>query len=241
MQAAFDAYQTEVLKDSPLALFPLTDALALGNASGKDYSGNGRDLTNMNSLKGLAGGPGSFAPSACIGNPSASAHFEVAHATWQNVNDVCTLEAWHRGASGADSTIISGGQYSCLLRMNSDGTYGLVKSYIANIVNSTIAYSIPVWRHIVGTKNGSTVKIYVDGVDLTGSVANATCATSSRPLCVGCDTNQLGAYANYLVGNLAWVAIYNTALSQNRVRAHYAAGYRNRVAIAAGRNRMRSW
>ena len=41
------------------------------------------------------------------------------------------------------------------------------------------------WHHIVVTKNGAAVKIYQDGVDVTGTVTNRTLTDGSGPLVSG--------------------------------------------------------
>ncbi len=67
------------------------------------------------------------------------------------------------------------------------------------------------------TKNGSDVHIYLDGVDVTGTVTNRTVVNTTG-----------GFYIGYLGGSpfhgaIDEVAFYNTALSSSTIANHYAA------------------
>jgi glucose/arabinose dehydrogenase len=76
------------------------------------------------------------------------------------------------------------------------------------------------WHHIVATKNGATVHIYQDGVEVTGPVTNKTLTDGSAKLVLGA---RRGTSTAFLDGQLDEVAIYRTALSAAQVAAHYAA------------------
>jgi len=76
------------------------------------------------------------------------------------------------------------------------------------------------WHQIVVTKNGATVKIYLDGTDATGTVTNKTLTDGSGPLVLGA---RRGLSSAFLDGSMDEVAIYKTALSASQVAAHYAA------------------
>lgn len=71
--------------------------------------------------------------------------------------------------------------------------------------------------HLVGTYDGTAVRMYVNGA-LVGSV------TATATLAAG--VTYIGAYASsdYFDGRIAEAALYNTALSAARIAAHYAAG-----------------
>ena len=77
------------------------------------------------------------------------------------------------------------------------------------------------WHHIVVTKNGAAVKIYQDGVDVTGTVTNRTLTDGSGPLVLGV---RRGTSSAFLDGFLDEVAIYRSVLSPSQVTAHRNAG-----------------
>ena len=104
-------------------------------------------------------------------------------------------------------------------RFTSRNTVAFTKANIATIVESTRTITDGLWHHIVAVKNGTAVALYIDGVNVTGTVTNQTLtnATSST-LRLGTDSTL------YLNGSLDEVAIYNTALSPQRIAAHFTAG-----------------
>jgi len=88
-------------------------------------------------------------------------------------------------------------------------------------VNSTTTVLPGVWYHLAGTYDGTTVKLYVNGV-LEGS------ATAGFPLNYGTEPVYFGttgeSFDGRLEGALDEVSIYNRALSSNQIAAIYQAG-----------------
>jgi hypothetical protein len=66
------------------------------------------------------------------------------------------------------------------------------------------------------TKSGATSKLYIDGVDVTGTVTDQTLVDNATSL-------LLDGTPQYH-GHLDEMAIYNTALSAATVQDHYRAG-----------------
>lgn len=94
-------------------------------------------------------------------------------------------------------------------------------STAATICEATIAITdTTVWYHLVVTKSGATTKLYINGVDRTGSVTNQTLTNTVDPIHIGAyDGDGWAPFA----GGLDEVAIYNVALSQATVQQHYSA------------------
>ena len=76
------------------------------------------------------------------------------------------------------------------------------------------------WHQIVATKNGAAVKIYLDGVDVTGTVTNKTLSDGTAQLVLGA---RRGTTSAFLDGFLDDVAIYKKVLTATQVAAHWAA------------------
>ena len=119
---------------------------------------------------------------------------------------------------------------------------GLIAGY-AVILGSSTPPAVGAWQHIVVTFDGSTAKIYVNGV-LNGSAAVGAGWTpnTEMPLMMGClplvgggaDTVDgpavsFGGLAGYrgFDGSLDEVAIYSSLLSASTIKAHYDAATTN--------------
>ena len=92
---------------------------------------------------------------------------------------------------------------------------------------SGVVPSQNVWYNIVGTYDGSNVKIYIDGV-LKGTLsASGNINSNTEPLMLG-DAGY-GGYSQFLNGNLDEVSIYSRGLTQSEVTSIYNGGAPNDV------------
>jgi hypothetical protein len=140
-----------------------------------------------------------------------------------DVEDVFTLEAWiKKAANGTSMGILSDQDSGYYMRMNSDNTLGLNKQGISDIVKSTTTITDTNWHHVVATKSGATVALYIDGVDVTGTVTNATIATLTTTALIG--ARHIATPDEFFNGSIDEVALYPTALSAAKVLFHYQLG-----------------
>ena len=143
--------------------------------------------------------------------------------TWAQLGDIVTIEAWvnrNGGTFAGLGGIVSKGIGGYYIRM--DGTTGqffFVRSKVASLCPSTANVPSTGWHHVVGTKNGATLKLYLDGVDRTGTVSNSTLTNDVEPLTFGHDSNA----AEWFKGSLDEIALYSRALAASEVLAHYNA------------------
>ena len=80
-------------------------------------------------------------------------------------------------------------------------------------------------HHVVGTYDGSRVRVYVDGVERGNvSYSSGISYASGRDLFFGRKANSSGLSTNYLDGILDEAALYTAALPAATVQAHYDAG-----------------
>ena len=87
----------------------------------------------------------------------------------------------------------------------------------------TTGYSINTWTHIVCTADGSTMRIYKNGVvDPTTQTYDGTIKTSTKKLVVGTLREEDSVY-NY-AGKIAFARVYNRALTQAEVTQNYYQG-----------------
>lgn len=213
------SYASEVLADSPKAYFRMQEASGLI----QDSSGLGHNATSVTD-GGLV-----YDLSLINPLPSDSAnryiHFAVSNFSVPDhadldMGDTLTVEAWIFKSDVGNIRAISGRGTSALTwGTNTDNTVFAAKADVGIIVSSTTMLSIDTWYHVAYTKATTTSKIYINGVDRTGTVTNQTLADVAVPLIVGADYNGTIAW----LGSLDEVAFYSTALSQARIQAHYAA------------------
>lgn len=89
---------------------------------------------------------------------------------------------------------------------------------IANFQPGTISDTL--WHHLVATKNGASVVLWMDGRIVTGTVTNSTLVNTSSPLRIGATQTP----SEFFNGTLDEVAVYNSVLGADSVLAHYNAG-----------------
>lgn len=128
-----------------------------------------------------------------------------------------------RDANGSTEEIFvdkGSNAYSLSFNSGTVGRMGFLKSGVALICESTVAPSISVKHMAAWTKNGSAVHLYLDGVDVTGTVTNATLADTASSLLVGV-YHAGGFFFNGKVGRLALV---KGVLTAGQIAALWATG-----------------
>jgi hypothetical protein len=157
-----------------------------------------------------------------------SGKVSVPAATQLDTGDTFTLEAWaKRGSTGgtANQTILSKQGTSWALVFTSANKLALTTSTKTIVSSTSTVADTTTWHHLVATKAGTTAKLFIDGVDVTGTVSKTTVANSTLPLTIGANGS-----ATFFKGVLDEVAVYKSALSADQVTNHLLLG---RVACAA--------
>jgi RHS repeat-associated protein len=135
-----------------------------------------------------------------------------------------SIEGWFRtdtpnqtskGIAG-DFNSSSGGA----LVLNASGAFALLHN--AASISSGVTPQVGRWYHLVGTWDGTNLRIYVNDA--------VTSTTTTGAAGSGASNFEVGAYANgggMVAGDIDEVAVYNAALSSTRVTAHFGAGRRS--------------
>jgi hypothetical protein len=92
---------------------------------------------------------------------------------------------------------------------------------------SGVVPSQNVWYNIVGTYDGSNIKIYIDGVLKATTIVSGNINNNTELLMLG-DAGY-GGYSSILNGNLDEVSIYSRGLTQSEVTSIYNSGVPNDV------------
>jgi hypothetical protein len=223
-------YRVLVLADAPLAYW------RMGASSGMtvaDETGRGNDLL-------LEGNPTLGAPGALRGDEDTAIHFDgtttSARARDPRVFDFparhpFTLEAWGKRATGTDpyqqlfagyagADVASRNGY--LLQNDLNSTQTSFYWYGATTAVRASARTLPLdqWSHCVATFDGTSMRLYVDGV--AGSSADVQIgqlASHTTPFVVGGSPYDTSRWS----GDLDEVAVYDHALSVEQIAAHRAA------------------
>ncbi|HEY0707254.1 MAG TPA: LamG domain-containing protein [Polyangia bacterium] len=170
---------------------------------------------------------------ALVGDPNAATRMSgtadyatVADAASLDLGDgPFTLEAWVKRNDSAASvqTVMQKGVGSYqfgfhnnrigLFRYDGDGRGDAVA------IATTAQTGVPGYRHYVATKNGGAVKLYVDGIDVTGTVTDLPMSNTTAELGLGGST-----IGDFLNGDLDEVAVYKVVLDAAAVAEHHRVG-----------------
>lgn len=218
------SYSSLVLADGPLGYWRLGEA---GGPTATDSSGNGWHGTYQ-------GSPVFSRIGALVGNSDTAVGYNGVDTgmTAPDRNDFVgrapfTIEAWVRptslGASSDYKTIARKyGGSGYWLWLNSSNGLGFQRMSTSGISRMSVGpLATGVWHHVVATYDGTTMRVYRNGVLRTSG-------TSTLPISDNTAALEVGFYPtlpSYTVtGDLDEVAIYGTALSAARITAHYEKG-----------------
>jgi hypothetical protein len=196
----------------------------LGESSGTVACDSAGSNSGVYQTGTTLGQPGAIAndPDTAVAFNGTSGWVQVPGSSSLNVGDRFSIEAWvRRGSVGtaASQVIASKQNGDWVLLFNSSNQLVLRRSNVADVVASTVAVTdTSRWHYVVATKDGSSVHLYLDGVDVTGTVSNQTMVDNTLPLSIG--QSSSGAWFN---GTIDEVALYNVALTPAQVSNHYSA------------------
>ncbi len=223
-RAGSSVYASTILADHPVGYWRLDES---GGTLAGDSSGSG----NNGSYRGgyVLGVVGVSAGTTAASLDGSSGYVAVSSTSSLNTGDSFTLEAFVKRASSSSSradTILSKGAGSYWFGFDRDRitlwqhTGGSSPIATANVLSTDTSS----YHYYAVTKSGSSVHIYIDGVDRTGSTSTATLTNNREPLDIGQNTSN----REFLSGSIDEAAVYPTALSGSRIQAHYNAS----IAIA---------
>lgn len=218
------AYSDEVLADAPAVYYRLNDASGLP----QDSSGNGLHVSEVRGTPDY-GEPGAILTDAgndAIGFETATNDgLRRADDALLDMANEFTLECWcKRQVVGTTQVLFAKDTGSYILVWADTNELVLLQFGTPGAVaeSSVLVSDTTDWHYLVCTKDGADTHIYIDADDVTVLLADQTFVSTAGSLFVNC------LFFDTLVGEqtLDEVAIYPTALTPERVLAHYqAAGY----------------
>ena len=217
------AYMLAVLADSPISYWRLGERT--GTAI-KDSTGTNGGTAKNGPTLGQTGAILSD-PDTAIGFGT-SKYVQVASAANLNFTGDFTVEAWAKPtavAGTAGAVAFKGG------KNNSGGQYRLgiiatnqwqARVYVGStvIVATAPAAATTAWTHLVMTRAGTALTLYVNGSQVASATVTGTINATTSVFTIG----RLGSNnSEYFNGSVDEVAVYAGALTAGRIAAHYSA------------------
>jgi hypothetical protein len=222
-------YRDAVLADAPVGYWRLAET------SGKaidEMSNGGAGIYNGGVTQGV--------PGALVAESDLAAEFDgtddyvgIPDNNALDVGDSFTLEAWvRRGAVlGTSQRFLHKGAGPAAFGFGANNKLVLIPGGpgATPLASSTMAITDHAWHHVVATKSAASVRIYVDGVDVTAPGTISTTTSNTSALNVGRSAGGNG----YFAGAIDEVAVYPVALGRERVETHYRAATTGAAAEAS--------
>lgn len=213
-------YASTILGDSPVGFWELSEA---SGSTATDQTGNSNGTYNSGPTFGQTGIPGGGGATSV--KFTSSTNVTIPNVSANEIADVFSYELWLKLAATISATSALLGVPSSpapSLQITTAGAFALVDNNIASIVTATADITdTTTFHHLVATKSGSTVHLYLDGVDVTGTVTNRTFVTETTGFIIGYHGDNAHSTTSCY---MAMVAIYNSALTSTQVSNHYSAG-----------------
>lgn len=217
-----DDYRSTVLAAGPVAYWRL--------------GGTGSTVAAETGTSGTAVGGVTATAGALTGDPDGARDFDgstgrvdVASSPALNMTGDLTVEAWVRPDRVHSGVVVQKGgprgypEWQYRLGMTSGGQWrGTVfMGSTARAVTAPGSAAIGKWTHLVLTRSGDTMTIFVDGTAVATASAVGSLNVSSFDLAIGRSGESTTSYFD---GALDEVAVYDRALDAATVRAHHAFG-----------------
>ncbi len=220
VSGASSAYAQSVMADSPAGYW------RLGEASGSTAS----DLTGANSAA-YKNSPGLGAASLLAGEPgNTSVHFdgtsdyaEAPSSTSLSPGNQVSVEAWVKPdalpTAGNFASIVSKPESYSLQFNGPRLEFTIVQGGARRRLQAPAgAVATGQTYHVVGTFDGTTQRLYLNGSEVANAPLTGAIGTSSG----GLDIASWGGF-EFLQGTVDEAAVYGSVLSAGRVAAHYSA------------------
>jgi hypothetical protein len=202
--------------------------LCLDAGNRKSYPGSGTtwtDLSGNGNTGTLTNGPTySSANGGSIVFDGSNDFVQTSYTT--QLNDL-TISAWFKDNSSSGYARIADKDYDTgfwMGRNNSSTLWGGgVRTATLESFNS-ITLTSNAWHFLVMAREGTTLKVYGDGITNTNTTTCGSGAIDSTILSLGATINDNGGpQRDWFNGNISQVSIYNRALTATEIQQNYLA------------------
>jgi len=227
------AYDTAILADGPQSYWALAESS--GTAAADTAGSNPLTYTGGFTLNavGIGDGAGSVTLNGTTGYVRAASTSSPAITS---ADGPVTCEAWiYPSSIAGPAGIFAHGLSGWYLRVY-QSKLDLLSANNADIGSSTTNLVTSAWNYVAFTKSGAAIHLYLNGVDVTGTMTNTTC-TGDSSITLGANYVPNG---EYLPAQLAKAAVYNKVLTPAQILAHYNARTGGSVATIADTRHIRT-
>jgi hypothetical protein len=128
-----------------------------------------------------------------------------------------TLEAWINPSAltGVWRDVIYKGNDNYYLEAESTSGKPATGGTFGAPLFGTAAPALNTWTHVTGTYDGTTLRFFVNGVQVSSRAQTGAIATSTNPLQIGGDS----IFGQYFLGKIDEIRVYNRALSATEIQS----------------------
>jgi uncharacterized repeat protein (TIGR01451 family) len=216
-------YAATVMADAPTAYWRLGES---SGSTAADQLGTSPGAYGAGATLGASGAlAGDGDPSVNLAGTVGQRPVVIAHTAALDLgNGPFTIEAWARRSNNGTSDAIvdygygSGGGGPALEFVGDK--IGLWQNGVGLITQETGTTTDTAWHHLVATWNGTTGKLYKDGILVSGASTGRVLTAQVGAVLIGANQDAGEEFG----GGLDEVAIYRSVLSAGQVSNHYNAG-----------------
>lgn len=147
-----------------------------------------------------------------------SALVTISNAATLQLSTAMTLEAWVNPSTvtRAFRDVIYKGKDNYYLEGTSrtSGRPAMGGTFASSTLYGTNALAINTWTHLAATYDGATMRLYVNGTQVSSAAQTGAIATSTNPLQIGGDSFN----GQFFKGTIDEVRIYNVALTAAQIQ-----------------------
>ena len=217
LAAASSFYRARIMADAPISYWRLDETS--GTTAADQMARNSGTYAGGYTLN-AAGGLGHDSDTAAHFNGT-DARVGVAASASLSPSARVSVEAWVKPVAITGNKCIVTRGWTFYLCFFSSYTWFGVRNASGVDAHVTVASAAAgVWRHLVGTYDGTTIVLYRNGVNIGQVAQSGAIDTTSAAVEIGTD----GTHVYWSDGDIDEVAIYDTALTAAQVTSHYNRG-----------------
>jgi hypothetical protein len=145
-------------------------------------------------------------------------HVTAAGSSIFSATNAWSLELWVNRTGSSGILFLARNAGSTALQIGS-GNVQILRSFSPEGAKTAVGALGLGWHYVVGTYDGSNLRLYVDGVLAGGPTASTSSAGAAGSIDIAAN-----ATSGFFAGTLDEIAIYGRALSASEIATHYNVG-----------------